>query len=153
MSVFISSLRGALKPFWIYWGTLVGGCMLFLICPVLLFVILPVILIMIPIGLIIIYFVGIKVQQRSRLNKVSQRIVLAFGCSFLIMAIFPVFFWVYDIVKWNEFHISSLIDNFRDRILWIEFVLNFFAFWIGEEIGRITHTAEGAAENKEDRMS
>lgn len=123
-----------LKPFLIYWGVLVLACVLFFICPLLGILILPMLLIIIPVWLIIVYMIGNAVQRKSGLKQIRKRIVLSLLCAFLTTMIFPVGLWIYDAVKWNEFHLDSLIKNFEDMFLWIMFTIHFLAFWLGEEI-------------------
>ncbi|HCT90619.1 MAG TPA: hypothetical protein DF613_04435 [Lachnospiraceae bacterium] len=131
-------MPGALLPFFIYWGVLVAVCVVFLTCPVLFIVILPLLLIIVPLWLIAAYLVGDAVQRRGRLEGAARRMALSLLCSFLVIAVYPVGFWLYDAVQWNAFEIGSLVRSFSDRPLWIIFALHVLMFWAGEEIG---HTA------------
>ncbi len=134
--VYFVKMSGALRPFWIYWGVLMAGCILFFICPLLIFLFFPVAFIAAALWLVIVYIVGNAVQRRSGLEKMSRRLALAFVCSFSVIMIFPVCSWVYELFKWNELRLSSLLNNFKDAVFWIGFVLHFFCFWIGEEVGK-----------------
>lgn len=125
-----------LKPFWIYWGILISGCILFFICPLVFVVFLPLLLIIILIWLVIVYMIGAAVQQRSGFDKIYKRIALSALCSCLVVVIFPVCSWIYDTVKWNELRLESFINNFKDLYLWILFALHFSSFWLGEEISK-----------------
>lgn len=132
----------ALLPFWLYWGVLVCGCLLIFLCPLLLFLILAMALLLVPVWLIIVYLVGNAVQRRSYLNRPDKRIALSFFCSLLTVLIFPVCSEIYDIIQWRTFHLSSFTAAFRDPVFRILFALHFFAFWTGEEMGRLAEKAE-----------
>lgn len=130
-------MKEALKPFWIYWGILFAGCILFFIYPVLFIIVLPVLLVIIPLWFGVVYMVGNAVQLRSGFDKISGRIAMAVLCTFLTVMIFPVCSWVDDIVKWNNFQLGSFANNFKDMTFWIAAFIHFLAFWIGEETGRL----------------
>lgn len=127
-----------LKAFWIYWGLLVLGCIVFFLYPLLFIVILPMLLILIPIWIIVVYLIGNAVQRQSNTEKISKRIFLSLLCSFLTVLIFPVCSWVNDIVTWKKLYLDSFLGNFSDMSFWIMFAIHFLAFWAGEEIEHLT---------------
>lgn len=133
-----SSMMKALMPFWIYWGLLATGCILFFAIPImslLLFLVLPMLLVIIPTWFVIVYLIGDAVSRRGNFDKIIQRIAMSLLCSFLTIMLFPVISWICGSVTWNHFPLTSLIRNFNDRPLWLVFAVHFFAFWIGAEIG------------------
>ena len=123
----------ALKPFWIYWGLLVFGCIVFFMFPLILFVFFSVIILILPLWFVTVYLIGMGVQKRSRLPKVAQRMVLAFLCSLVSVLVFPAGLWIDDILRWHTIHIDSLIRSLNDWPLWIVFAVHSAAFWAGEE--------------------
>lgn len=148
---FVSAMIKALIPFWIYWGLLVLGCILFFcipILPLILFIFLPMLLVIIPVWMVIVYLIGNAVSREGRINRISQRFVLSFLCSFLTIMLFPVGSWIYDGVQWDKFYLDSLIENFHDKPLWIMFAIHFFIFWIGEEMGNLAAKADREENNK-----
>lgn len=130
-------MKEALRPFWIYWGVLFAGCILFFVCPILFIVVLPVIFIVIPLWFSVVYMIGNAVQLRSGFDKISKRIAVSVLCTFLTVMIFPACLWVSDVVKWNDLQLDSFVNYFKDTVFWIAFFIHFFAFWLGEEMGRI----------------
>lgn len=141
----------ALKPFWIYWGLLTTGCILFYSIPMmslLLFLILPVMLVIIPVWFVIVYLIGDAVSLKGSFDKIIQRIGISLLCTFLTVIPFPVVSWICDSMTWDHFYLTSLIGNFNDRPLWIVFAIHFFAFWIGEEMGHLAVKAEKEGHNK-----
>ena len=128
----------ALKPFWIYWGILMLGCILFFIFPLILFVFFSVMILILPLWFVTVYLIGMGVQKRSRLPKAAQRMVLAFLCSLVSVLIFPMVSWIYDILRWHTIHIGSLIQSLNDWSLWIVFAVHSAAFWAGEETERLS---------------
>lgn len=130
-------MKEALKPFWVYWGILFAGCILFLICPLLFIIVLPVLLIIIPLWFGVVYMIGNAVQIRSGADRISRRMALAVLCTFLTVMIFPVCTWVDDIVRWKGLQLGSFVNNFKDMIFWIVSFIHFLVFWIGEETGRM----------------
>ena len=126
-----------LIPFLVYWGVLVLGCILFFVCPLLFFIMLPTLLVIVPVWFIVVYLIGNMVQQKSRLEGIGKRIILAFLCSALTIMIFPVGSGIYDILQWNKLHLISFINGFKDMFLWGVFAVHFLIFWIGEEVGHV----------------
>lgn len=122
-----------LKPFWIYWGVLVFGCIVFFLYPLLFIVFLPMLLFLIPLWIIVVYLIGNAVQRNSQSPDIRKRIFLSFFCSLFTVLIFPVGAWIYDIIRWNKFYFDSFLRNFTDKSFWIIFIIHFFVFWIGEE--------------------
>lgn len=131
---------GALKPFWIYFGILVAGCIIFFICPLLLFLFLPLAFILVFVWIVIVFLIGSEVQQRLKLGTLGKRIALAFLCSLIVLMIFPVGFEIYDFIEYQRFSITDFLEELVEIPFWIAFAVHSAAFWAGEEFGRIETT-------------
>ena len=123
----------ALTPFWIYWGILIAGCILFFYIPLVFFIFLPMLLVIIPVWALIVYQIGKAVQKKSGFEKMSSRILLSLFCTALTILIFPACSFVYDTIQWNRIHPGSFTNNFKDRAFWIISAVHFLIFWAAEE--------------------
>lgn len=75
----------ALTPFWIYWGILIAGCILFFYMPLVFFIFLPMLLVIIPVWALIVYQIGKAVQKKSGFEKMTPSNGTAF-----ILALLPI---------------------------------------------------------------
>jgi hypothetical protein len=127
----------ALIPFWIYFGSLVIGDILFFICPLILFLFFPIALLCVILWIVIVYLVGNAVQKRTRQNKLWKRAGTAFVCSSLVVLIFPASVLIDDYIKWNRWYLGNFLDSFTDITVVMILVIHILVFWIGEEMQRL----------------
>lgn len=133
-----NKLIKALTPFWIYWGSLLAGCILFFIFPGILFLFLPVAFIGVFIWAVIVYMVGGAVQKKTELKKIWGRAGISFVCSLMTTIIFPVCTLIDDFIKWNHFYWQRFLSDCTDPLFLIVLSVHFIIFWVGEELEYIS---------------
>lgn len=122
-----------LWPFYIYWGILLMGCILFFWQPVFFLLLFSVSLILLFAWAVLVFLVGEAMQRRVRLFGRRVRFLTALLCTALTVLIFPSCSFVYGFLKGGKLKFSEFGNCFTDMVFWIVFLIHFLLLWGGME--------------------